>query len=201
MTTFSKIVSILFHPILMAFAGVIAYYSISPLYITFELKKAAIITFGILCVAVPLLFAACLKVFGMIKSLQMDSARERIFPLIMFILINSLIVFKLIPKINSEELMYFFSGIIACSVSLLIMALFKVKASIHCSGIAGLIVFLIGLSIHFSINITFALGVLMLILGATATARLYLKAHTSTEIVLGIIIGGVNQLFTFTYWL
>lgn len=61
--------------------------------------------------------------------------------------------------------------------------------------------FLIGLSIHFEKNITLAISLLTLCAGIIATSRLYLKAHSKPELIIGFIVGLLSQLMLFRYWL
>ena len=55
--------------------------------------------------------------------------------------------------------------------------------------VSGLFMFFIALSIHFSININGTLALLAIIIGAIATSRLHLKAHTYKELIIGFFIG------------
>jgi len=68
-------------------------------------------------------------------------------------------------------------------------------------GISGLFMFFITLSIHFSININGTLAMMALIIGAVATSRLHLKAHSSKELIIGLFIGLIPQLILTPYWL
>jgi len=61
--------------------------------------------------------------------------------------------------------------------------------------------FLINLSIHFEINVTIAISIVTLLCGLVATSRLYLKAHTKSEVIIGFAIGLLTQLFTIKFWL
>jgi len=38
-------------------------------------------------------------------------------------------------------------------------------------------------------------------MGAIATSRLHLKAHTYKELILGVFIGFIPQLILVSYWL
>ena len=61
-------------------------------------------------------------------------------------------------------------------------------------GISGLVMFLVVLSITYQVNITFALSILIFMIGLVATSRLFLKAHTFSELILGFFIGWIPQL-------
>ena len=65
----------------------------------------------------------------------------------------------------------------------------------------GIFMFFIALSIHFNININFTIALFTIIIGAIATSRLHLKAHTNIELLIGFFIGLFPQLILLNYWL
>lgn len=201
MKWFFSVISVLFHPILMPVLGVVIYLQLAPIYYPFELKSAVLVSIAILTILIPIVIAFGLKRIGYLSGIDIPMVRQRITPLVINILITGSIIYKLLPKIQSEELYFFFIGIMGSSIACLVMAIAGVKASIHMTGIGGVIMFITGLSFHFAINVNMYLMALILIAGFVASARLYLKAHNSTEILLGIIIGLIPQLITFKYWL
>jgi hypothetical protein len=68
-------------------------------------------------------------------------------------------------------------------------------------GISGVFMFFVVLSIHFSININGTLALMAIIIGAIATSRLHVKAHTYLELIMGFFVGMVPQLILVSYWL
>ena len=108
---------------------------------------------------------------------------------------------KVIPNNYTAELYFFFLGLIAATASCLLLIFLNFKSSLHMMGMGTLLMFLIGLSIHFEINITIAISGITLIAGLVATSRLYFQAHSSSEILIGFLIGIVSQLLTFKFWL
>lgn len=66
---------------------------------------------------------------------------------------------------------------------------------------AGFFMFAVALSIHFKINFNGSIALMCVILGAIATSRLHLKAHTTSELIIGFFIGVIPQLFVLNYWL
>jgi hypothetical protein len=57
------------------------------------------------------------------------------------------------------------------------------------------------LSIHFHININATIAIFFIIIGAIATSRLHLKAHTNIELIIGFFVGFIPQLILVNYWL
>ncbi|GLB50970.1 hypothetical protein NBRC110019_00090 [Neptunitalea chrysea] len=201
MKWFFRSISVVFHPISMPLFGVLLFYRICPIFYSTEIKNATYISIAILTIIVPLLIAIILKKFRFLADYEISNARERILPLFINLLITATILLKLLPKIDAAELYYFFLGILGSTLACLIMAIFKVKASIHMTGISGLMMFIIGLGIHYAIDITLLLALLIIAAGFVASSRLYLKAHSNTELIIGIITGILPQLLTFQYWL
>ncbi|SFU57996.1 hypothetical protein SAMN05216480_10874 [Pustulibacterium marinum] len=201
MKRIATFISYLFHPLIMPVVGVFIFYTITPLFYEFELKKIVLFSLTILTIFVPLLIALVLLKFNIIQSFKLSTAKERMPPLLINTLIIGTIIFKLMPRINTPELYFFFVGILGSNFCCLIMALFKIKASIHMTAIIGVTTFLVGLSFHYALNVTIALSFLVAISGLIASARLYLKAHNMAEIIVGIFIGLMPQLLTIQYWL
>jgi len=67
--------------------------------------------------------------------------------------------------------------------------------------IGGIFMFFIALSIHFSININGTIALLLILIGAIATSRLYMKAHNYPELIIGFFLGLIPQILVLNYWL
>ena len=153
MDKFLKSVSFIFHPLIMPLLGVIFYFSKSPRYIPVQIIQAKLISIFILTVVLPILLYFLLKTLGKVKSVYLDTTRERIIPLILNCIVVSLVIKKIVPANQIIELYYFFLGILVSTLACLFLAIMKFKTSIHMVSVAGLLMFFIALSIHFSINI------------------------------------------------
>jgi len=79
--------------------------------------------------------------------------------------------------------------------------MFNIKASLHMVGIAAITMFTIAISIHFSINLTLLIGILIIGNGLVATSRLHYKAHSNLELILGFLLGFIPQLTLVNFWL
>jgi hypothetical protein len=196
-----KGISYIFHPLIMPLLGVLFYFEISPKFYPKEVIYVKLISLSILTIILPILLYFLLKTLGRVDSIELKTTKERIIPLA----VNCLIVILILQRVISEheilELYYFFLGILISTLTCLVLALAKFKASIHLIGISGLFMFFIALSIHFKININNTLALMCIITGAIATSRLHLEAHTYKELVLGIFVGVVPQLILINYWL
>lgn len=196
-----KSVSYIFHPLIIPLLGVIFYFSKSPRYIPEQIIQAKLISLFILTIVLPILLYFLLKTLGKVKSIYLETTKERIFPLLLNCVVILIVLQRILTATQIIELYFFFVGILISTLSCLILAFFKFKASIHMISISGLFMFFIALSIHFSININGTLALMSVITGAVATSRLHLKAHTYIELLMGVFVGVIPQLILVTYWL
>jgi len=196
-----KSISFIFHPLLMPLLGVAFYFAKSPRFIPDEVIRAKLISLFILTVILPVLLYYLLKTLGKVKSIYLESTKERIFPLILNCIVILLVLQRIITPSQIIELYFFFVGILISTLTCLILVIFKFKASIHMIGISGLLMFFIALSIHFNININGTLALMSIITGAVATSRLHLKAHSYKELIIGFFVGIFPQLILVNYWL
>ncbi|OYX28591.1 MAG: hypothetical protein B7Z06_01155 [Flavobacteriales bacterium 32-35-8] len=196
-----KSISYICHPLIMPLLGVLFYFKVSPKYFPQEIIYAKIISLFILTIVLPILLYFLLKTLDKVKSIELETTKERIIPLAINCLIILLVLERVISDNEIIELYYFFLGILISTLTCLILVIMKFKASIHMIAISGLFMFFIALSIHFSININGTLALMSIITGAIATSRLHLKAHTYKELILGFFVGLTPQLLLISNWL
>jgi membrane-associated phospholipid phosphatase len=58
-----------------------------------------------------------------------------------------------------------------------------------------------GLSAYYQLPFANLIAFCVVCMGLVASSRLYMKAHTSLELLVGTAIGVVPQLFLYRYWL
>ncbi|WP_296314564.1 hypothetical protein [Winogradskyella sp. UBA3174] len=196
-----KGISFVFHPLIMPLLGVLFYFSKTPRFIPMPIIKAKIFSIIILTMVLPMLLFLLLKTVNKVDSIYLKSTRERLIPLLINCIIVVLILLRVLTPNEIIELYYFFLGILCSTLTCLILALFKVKASIHMIAAAGFFMFAVALGIHYQININGTIALMMIILGAIATSRLHLNAHTNQELLIGTIVGLFPQLILVNYWL
>ena len=201
MKLFLKIISYLFHPLLIPFAGTVTYFIITPKYTPLELQSGNILPIFILTVIIPIISFFILRNLGIVSSVFLPNRAERKYPLMISILLLCMVLLKVIPNNYVVELYFYFVGLVAASFASLLLLFFKLKSSLHLMGMGSLLMFLIALSIHFEINITIAISLWILATGLVSTSRLYLNAHSRAEVLVGLLLGIVSQLLTVKFWL
>ena len=196
-----KSISYVFHPLIMPLLGIIFYFSKSPRYIPFDIIQAKMVSLFILTVILPILLYLLLKTVGVVNTINLETTKERIYPLLLNGIVILIVLQRILTPTQAIELYFFFVGILISNMACLLLVIMKFKASIHMIAVSGVFMFFIALSIHFSININGTLALMCIIMGAIATSRLHLKAHTYKELILGVFIGFMPQLILVSYWL
>lgn len=163
--------------------------------------KAKLFALALFTIVLPILLYYLLKTTKRVNSIHLESTKERIVPLLLNAIIVLLITQRIIPINEIVELYFFFIGILLSTLACLILAILKFKASIHMIASGGVLMFFIALSIHFSINIIGTIALFFIIIGAIATSRLHMNAHSNIELIIGFFIGLIPQLILLNYWL
>ena len=189
----AHIVSVLLHPLLMPVFGLLLIFQSSSsfmLQIPYEAKRLILIIVAINTLALPLLVLPLFRRMDIIKSLQMESHRERILP-IMFTLIPYIFSFYFLRRlpIFSEISLFMLGATLAVLAALVISIWWKV--SIHMIGIGGLVglAFALMFNMHF-IELPFLI-ISILLAGIVAWARLNLNTHSPSQVYVGFAIGTI----------
>ena len=185
----------------MPFIGALFYFSKAPRYIPMPFIKAKLFALALFTIILPILLFYLLKTTKRVNSIHLNSTKERIIPLLLNAIIVLLITQRIIPINEMVELYFFFIGILLSTMACLILAILKFKASIHMAAAGGVLMFFTALSIHFSINIIGTIALFFIIVGAIATSRLHMNAHSNTELIIGFFVGLIPQLILLNYWL
>lgn len=195
MKKLAQIVSYLFHPILVPLQTVglyflIQYYYFTPLELSIILSQVAIVTFFI-----PISIYYLMRSLRILQSsVMVNETKERIFPFAINILLLYTLKSLVLYNNSAYELKIYFWGLIGTYALLLAGALFKQKYSVHTALLLAGLTFFTLLLFHQGIPSLILLIVCILITGITASARLYLRAHTSYEVFIGGLIGLLPQI-------
>lgn len=186
----SQIFSVLFHPMLMPVLGIfLIFNSGSHLsFMPFEAKRAIYITVFLTTCVLPISLLPLLYQFKVIKSFNMQTSRERLWPIIFTALFNFLGLWLLKKMGLSGVLQNFILGtLVALFVAGVISVFWKI--SLHMMGIGGVTGVILALGLRYNLDIAFLFSGLVLASGLTGASRLYLGAHTPAQIYVGYFIG------------
>jgi membrane-associated phospholipid phosphatase len=193
--------SYLFHPIFIPVFGALFYLFWNDSYFALGQKYLILLQIIIITVLIPIAFFYLLKTLGKVDSVMVSDLTQRKIPLLIQIILIFILLKKSITIDRIPELFFFLLGGLISTLLTLSFLLGKLKISIHMIGISALTVFAVGLSIHSQANFLNIIAFLILMNGLIAASRLYMKAHTMTEIVLGFLAGTIPQLGLWYCWL
>jgi len=192
----AKIISYLFHPLIMPVIGLSIIFNTDS-YINYavpqELKQAVLILVGASTFLIPLLISLFLLNRKLINSLEMETQQERTIPYSTTIIFYIFTLYMLkqapIPPIV-------FNFLIGATLSIIIAFVInlKWKVSAHMIGIGGIVGALLCVSIMLEIYITPFFIFFLLVAGLVGSARLVLKAHTPSQVYAGFLIGATCQI-------
>ncbi len=201
MRLFLKAASYIFHPLLMPLLGTILYFTVTPRYLDLQLVRVNIFAIVIITIFIPLVIFFLLKNLGVVETIYLKEVKERKFPLMIQCILLLLIIKMVFDPYEDPELYNFFVGIVFSAFSALVMVFFKLKVSLHQMGVAGILIFLIGLSAHFKINLLISISFFLFVNGWVASSRLENDSHTYPELGIGLLLGALPQLILFNNWL
>ena len=191
MMRFAQIISVLGHPLFMplyAF-GLLIY--TNPYINMMITETSKYFTLGILLVftiILPILTSVLFKLFGLIDSLYMKTAKERRWPFLLT-LIWYYMGIQLLTRIYVPQsfLLLMIGATSIVGVALVITSRWKI--SIHMLGIGGVIGAIIGISQRFQFDHSILLIALILFAGLIGYSRLKTNSHNFRQVYTGFIIG------------
>ncbi|MDG2274236.1 MAG: hypothetical protein P8L28_00105 [Flavobacteriaceae bacterium] len=194
---FHKFISTILHPIVLPTLGVFLYFVFVSQ--SFD-KRLQLIVLGLVFVltyVVPVLLLLFLKNFGFIKDFQVSTIKERRFPVIFMIFLlyflgNTIIQ---IPTIRNLGILFYGTSLSLTCIYVLFSV--KLKSSLHLVSMGNMIGFFLIMTNINSLSMLPIIILLVLLSGILASSRLYLKAHTPVELLIGFSLGIVCQFILF----
>lgn len=188
--TVAKVLSVIFHPLLMPLLGVVfIFYSNSYVsYLPGDVKRIILLVIAANTLGLPLLMMPLFIQFGAVKSLAMESSKERVLPLAFTLIPYVLSVYFLVKLPIPFVIAAFMLGASLIIASCMIISYWW-KISIHLVGVGGMVGFIIAFSVRLYTDVLPYLLIAILIAGLLASARLYAKAHRPAQVYAGFILG------------
>ena len=190
-TRIAKIISYLFHPLLMPSYGLLLFFYLDrhvSYFLPFEIKKTLFLMTLSFTFVLPVMNAIVLLRMKIIRSLSMETKEERRLPL----LITAIFYFAEYYLLTEAEVpatlkLLMLSAIISVMLTVIINLFWKISA--HMIGIGGITGMAFILSILFQTPAFLIISSLFVIAGIIGYARLQLQAHSITEIYSGFLVG------------
>jgi len=186
----SQAVSVFFHPMLMPSLGLIILFTVGThlTYISIDAKRLILLVVFITTAVFPLSVLPLLYHLGVIKNFQMETARERLIPLLLtwiFFYLGFVALKKM--GVSGIILGFMLGSLITVGLSALITLFWKI--SIHMIAIGGVTGAIIAVGYRYNGDIASWAIMLFLAAGLTAAARLYLGAHNPAQVYAGYLLG------------
>lgn len=188
----AKIVSYLFHPLLMPTYALALYFWVAAsdtYFMKFEVKRALFAMTFCFTFLLPLFNSLILLRVKFIKSLTMETKEERRLPLLataMFFVAEYYILQK--SMVPDTLKLLFLSATISVVLTVIINIFWKISA--HMIAIGGVVgaMFVLSYICHFKNGEWLMMGLIFLA-GIIGMARLQLKAHSPAQVFVGFIVG------------
>jgi len=194
---FHKFISTILHPIVLPTLGVFLYFVFVSQ--SFE-KRLQLIVLGLvfaLTYVVPVLLLLFLRNFGFIKDFQVSTIKERRFPVIFMIFLLYFLGNTIIQIPTIRNLGILFYGTSLSLTCIYVLFSLKLKSSLHLVSMGNMIGFFLIMTNINSLSMLPIIILLVLLSGILASSRLYLKAHTPVELLIGFSLGIVCQFILF----
>ena len=201
-TRIAKIISYLFHPLLMPTYGFLIIFFTNNYISTFTSAPIKLVIISITFIftfVLPTVNALILLKMGRIKNLEMETLNERIIPYTSTVLYY----FALFYLFYNAEFPNIFKILIlgaAISILLTIFISFKWKISAHTIGIGGIAGAALGIVYRLNLDMRSVLMLVVLFAGVVGYARLKLNAHTPAQVYFGFALGFLVELLLMIYY-
>jgi len=197
----ARIVSVLFHPLLMPTYAAIILFNI-PTHFNFSLPASYYYLVPAFVFTITFVFSSILMLIylkmGVVESLEMNSRKERIIPLITMAGIYYL-TYYLLKQGPIPTLFNFFMLGTTMLVLISLLLNYIGKISIHMVALGGMFGTFAGMAITFHYDLWFVLLAIALAAGLTGFARLKLKAHSEIQVYSGFALGVLVMLGLFLF--
>ena len=201
-TRIAKLISYLFHPLLMPTYGFAIIFFSNNYISTFTSSSVKLIILSITFIftfLLPTVNALVLLKMGRIKSLEMETLNERIIPYTS----AALYYFALYYLFYNAEFPNIFKILIlgaAISVLLTLLISLKWKISAHTIGIGGIAGASLGIIYRLQLDLHFILMISILFSGIVGYARLKLNSHTPAQVYSGFVLGFLIELLLMIFY-
>jgi hypothetical protein len=191
--------SYIFHPIFISIYGALLYFLFTKNISLLAEVYLSFIQIFILTILLPISFYMLLKALKKVKSFTEATIEERKLPIFIQVLLLYCLLNFTILDTHFPELYKFFQAGLISSFLVFVSVMLRFKASLHMIGITSLFVFVVMLTSYLEIEATYTIAYLIMCVGFVASSRLYMKAHTPIELIAGMFIGALPQVFVWFY--
>ena len=195
-------ISYILHPLLMPTYGFAIIFFTKNYISTFTPPKVKLIIIGVTFLftfILPTINALILLRMGRIRTLEMETSKERTLPYGSAVLYY-FALFYLFYKAEFPSV--FKILILGASISILLTLLinYKWKISAHAIGIGGIAGAALGIIYRLQLDMQFVLMTVLLFSGIVGYARLKLNSHTPAQVYTGFLLGFSVELLLMLFY-
>jgi hypothetical protein len=200
--TVAKIVSVLFHPLVLpAYAFGLVYLTNPLLFSAYDENQISriFLTVVINTFIFPLIAILLVWRLGFVKSLEMDEPKERLVP---FLSTGAFYIWAYVVFRKSGMPQLFDIILLGATVTLFAIFMLNLfwKVSAHAGAMGCFIIITMALTSISPENINYMLILVILVSGIIGSCRLLLSAHTTGEIFAGYIVGILSQVIALQFY-
>lgn len=212
----SKMVSVVFHPLFIITYVTVFYLAIDPYGFgvpSIGEQVPFILMIFFTTAIIPIIAVLLMKFLGLVQSLELKEAKERIGP---YIITGIFYIWLTVNLFNNNEVPKLYVIFILGSAIGLFVSFFInnfVKISAHGVGMGGMLGFFLLLlqspvqKVWFELSSSQAIGIpvifffllVVLLTGIVGTSRLLLKAHEAKEVMQGVLVGLSSVFFAMAF--
>lgn len=192
----SKIVSYLFHPLVMTTLGMLVLFNsgTSLSVLQPEVKRLSLIVTALFTFVFPASMIIILYLTRVIHNIDLNERKERVLPIALTIILYlfTFFVMRGIPQLTGGHIVFLFCPPVALFIALVVNNF--MKPSVHMVGIGVMVGILLVVALVYGAAIQYLFIVAVLAGGLIGSARLSLGIHRPIEIFVGFMIGLVATL-------
>jgi len=197
----SWLVSVLFHPLLMPTFIAALLFGLDLLVLSPDLRSVILFFLFSTTFILPILAIGLLWAAGLLKSLSMEDKKDRLLPHLITLLVYIALAWFFFHYLPMIALLGYLMAGIAVSVGITGLITIFWKISSHMAGVGGLLGFQLAIfSGSNNSELLLPIIVSMLICGAVAGSRFYLRAHNWQQLAAGFLLGMVISSATVRFF-
>lgn len=198
----AKIISILFHPLILpTYAFALVYFTNPLLFSAYDEKQVSQIFLTVLIntFLFPSLAIVLIWRVGFMKTLEMNDPKERLIP---YITTGAMYIWTYVVFRKSGYPQVFDILILGATITLFAIFMLNLfwKVSAHTGAMGCFIIITIALCTLSSGNVNYLAILVILIAGIIGSSRLLLNTHSTAEIFAGYFIGMMSQVVALQFY-
>lgn len=190
-----------FNPLLIPVYATLFYFFITRNYFYNHEIYLLFVQVLILTMLLPISIFYLLRSLGLIRTKMLLYKKERKLPLALYSILLFVLIKHSFNGLVVPELYYFFLGLLVSIIIALLMVMLQYKISLHVLGVTALVMFVIGVSAYYNIQLLYIIAFLVVASGMVASSRLMTNQQNNGGIVLGALAGTLPQILLWLIWL